>query len=267
MNAVLLSMRRIYALVYRYCILLVHSFPRLMEGFYWPIINTLLLGFMNYYLLKQRGLGEINFHTILGATLLLEFFIRCQFSFMVVFIEEIYSRNLGQLYTSPMRGWEQLCAYVLITLIRLLSLIPAILVCAGLFDYNFLSIGPWLAPFILNMCLAGVTGGILIICLLIRFGQSAEWFGWMFSWAFIPFIGVYYPISVLPAPLQFLGHVMPISIIFENLRSIASGSAVDSSAILYATCANLVMLLMAGCVFFITLRGARRRGNLLNLNE
>ncbi len=267
MNAIALSARRIYALVYRYCTLLLHSMPRLIEGFYWPIINTMLLGFMNYYLLKQRGLSEVNFHTILGATLLLEFFIRCQFSFMVVFIEEIYSRNLGQLYTSPLRGWEQLASYILITFIRLLSLIPAIILCAVVFNYNLLSLGEWFIPFTFNMFLAGVTGGILIICLLIRFGQSAEWFGWMFSWAFIPFIGVYYPLSVLPEPLQWLGHALPISVIFESLRSFASGGAVDAAAIWQATIANLLYLAAAIGVFFWTLKGARVRGNLLNLNE
>ncbi len=86
MNSIVLSMRRIGALVYRYGTLLLHSMPRLIEGFYWPVINTLMLGFMNYYLQQQLGGSEINFHTILGATLLLEVFIRCQFSFMVIFI-------------------------------------------------------------------------------------------------------------------------------------------------------------------------------------
>ena len=267
MNSVILSTRRIYALIYRYFTLLLHSMPRLIETLYWPIINTMLLGFMNYYLLKQRGLSEMSFHTILGATLMLEFFIRCQFSFMLVFMEELYSRNLGQLYTSPLRGWEQLCAYVIAALLRTCAVIPAIILCNYLFGYNLLSLNEWLLPFVFNMLLAGITFGILIVCLLIRFGQSAEWFGWMFSWAFIPFMGVYYPISVLPEPLQILGHALPISVIFENLRTFASGGMVDVTAITQATIVNLIYLVAACAVFFWTLKGARVRGNLLNLNE
>ena len=150
----ILSARRIYALVFRYITLLLHSLPRLFESLYWPVINTMLLGFMNYYLLKQRGIAEVNFHSILGATLLLEFFIRSQISFMLVFVEEIYSRNLGQLYTGPMRGWEQLTAYFIIMLIRMLALIPAIFLCALMFDYNILSLGEWLFPLTANMLLA-----------------------------------------------------------------------------------------------------------------
>ena len=267
MNPVILSARRIYALIYRYCTLLLHSIPRLVETFYWPIINTMLLGFMNYYLLKQRGMSEMTFHTILGATLLLEFFIRSQFSFMLVFMEELYSRNLGQLYTSPLRGWEQLCAYVITALLRTSAVIPAIILCNYLFGYNILSLDEWLLPFVFNMLLAGTTFGILIICLLIRFGQSAEWFGWMFSWAFIPFIGVYYPLDVLPLPLQWLGHAIPISVIFESLRTFAAGGVVDGNAIIQATLVNLLYLAGAVAVFFWTLKGARVRGNLLNLNE
>ncbi|MBY0429374.1 MAG: ABC transporter permease [Alphaproteobacteria bacterium] len=267
MNRIMLSARRIYALIYRYCTLLLHSIPRLVETLYWPIINTMLLGFMNYYLLKQRGLSEGSFHTILGATLLLEFFIRSQFSFMLVFMEELYSRNLGQLYTSPLRSWEQLAAYVITALLRTAAVIPAMLICNYLFDYNILSLHEWLLPFVLNMLLAGITCGVLIVCLLIRFGQSAEWFGWMFSWAFIPFMGVYYPISVLPEPLQIIGHALPISVIFENLRNFAVGGVVDSNAVIQSTFVNLAYLAGAIAVFFWTLKGARVRGNLLNLNE
>ncbi len=267
MNEMILSARRIYALVFRYITLLLGSMPRLFESLYWPIINTSLLGFMNYYLLKQRGIAEINFHSILGATLLLEFFLRCQLSFILIFVEEIYSRNLGQLYTSPMRAGEQLASYVIIMLIRMLALVPAIWLCSVLFGYNLLSLGEWLAPFILNMLLLGVAFGFLLISLLLRFGQSAEWFGWMFSWAFIPFIGVYYPIDILPAPMQIIGHALPISHVFESLRTIAAGGAVDGHVMLTATLTNLFYLAIAICIFFATLRGARKRGNLLNLNE
>jgi ABC-2 type transport system permease protein len=267
MKSIILSSRRIYALVFRYVTLLLHSFPRLVESLYWPVINTMLLGFMNYYLLKQRGIAEINFHSILGATLLLEFFLRSQLSFMLVFIEEIYSRNLGQLYTSPMRGWEQLMAYIIIMLIRMLALIPAIYLCSLLFGYDMLTLGEWFLPFTGNMLLAGITCGILLISLLLRFGQSAEWFGWMLSWAFIPFMGVYYPISILPAPLQLIGHAMPVSHIFESLRVIAAGGVVDSAVVLQATLMNVAYLVGAICIFFATLNGARKRGNLLNLNE
>ncbi len=166
-----------------------------------------------------------------------------------------------------MRNWEQLTAYVIITLMRLLSIIPAIILCAVIFNYNLLSLGSWLLPFAVNMFLAGITGGILIICMLIRFGQSAGWLGWMFIWAFTPFIGVYYPLSILPEPLQWLGHALPLSAIFENLRTLAAGGTVDGTAILHATLFNLLTLMGAIAIFFITLKGARQRGNLLNLNE
>lgn len=267
MNAIILSSRRIYALVFRYVTLLLSSMPRLFESLYWPVINTLLLGFMNYYLLKQRGIAEINFHSILGATLLLECFLRSQLSFMLVFVEEIYSRNLGQLYTSPMRGWEQLAAYTVIMVIRMLALVPAVYLCSVLFGYNLLSLGEWFLPFTLNMLLAGITCGILLISLLLRFGQSAEWFGWMLSWAFIPFMGVYYPLSILPQPMQWIGEALPVSRVFESLRAIAAGGSVDGSVMLQATLLNVVYLAGAVCIFFATLHGARKRGNLLNLNE
>lgn len=268
MPALILSCRRIYALIFSYITLLLRSPPRLIESVYWPLINTFLLGFLNYYIMKSRGVETFSFHTLLGATLLLEFFLRAQLSFLLCFIEEIYSRNVGQLYASPLRGVEQILAYALITLLRLtIALVPAILICWTLFGYNLFDLGVWFIPFVVNLLLTGMAFGIFLISFLLRFGQSAEWFGWMLGWAFIPFMGVYYPVSLLPAPLPLLGQILPPTHIFEALRQLAAHSSVDEMLIWKAFTLNGFYIACALLVFFRTLKGARMRGNLLNLNE
>lgn len=264
----LLSFRRIYALIYRYLTLLLRSVPRLFESFFWPIINATLIGFLNYYIFKSRGVEAFSFHTILGAALLLEFFLRTQISFLLCFVEEIYSRNVGQLYASPLRGMEQLAAYTFITVFRLIiGVLPALFFCWVFFGYNLFSLGPWFFPLIGNLVFTGIVCGIALVSFLIRFGQSAEWFGWMLGWTFTPFMGVYYPVSILPAPLPFLAEALPPTPIFAALRQLAETGGVDVGLIAHAFGLNMAYLALALFIFFRTLEGARRRGNLLSLNE
>jgi ABC-2 type transport system permease protein len=263
-----LSARRIYALIYRSLMLMWASPPRLIEAIYWPTLNMLLMGFMNSYLFRVLGLGEMSFHLILGATILLEFFLRAGVSMLLVFVEEIYARNVGQLYASPLRAYEQILAYVIIMVLRLIiGLLPAILLCALLFGYNIFALGPWFLLFAFILVGSGLAWGIMLICLLLRFGQGAEWFGWMLGWFFVPFIGVYYPLSVLPDPMRWLGEILPPSAVFEALRQISSGQTPPLSAFVPAILLMFLYIVLASLVLRFTLKSARIRGSLLNLNE
>jgi ABC-2 type transport system permease protein len=262
------ALRRIFALVLRYAMLLKGSPPRLFETMYWPTLNILFLGFFNQYLMKKLGGSNVNFDMILGGTILLEFFLRPNIGLLLAFVEEIYSRNIAPLYISPLRVHEQIMAYSTIMLTRLaIGIIPALFICYFLFGYNTLALGWWLAPFLINLIISGSIGGLLSMALLIRFGQSAEWFGWMLGWFFIPFVGVYYPLDILPGWMHAIGLALPPTYIFQSLRHLAAGEAVVWLDIIKATVLNIFYLGAALSVFYATLRGARRRGALLSLTE
>jgi ABC-2 type transport system permease protein len=139
--------------------------------------------------------------------------------------------------------------------------------CWFVFGYNLLSLGIWFIPFILNMILSGVVCGIVLISFLIRFGQSAEWFGWMLGWSFIPFMGVYYPVDILPQTMQAVSVILPPTYIFDGLRQIALGQPVHENGLYIALALNLVYGAIAIMIYFHTLAQARKRGNLLSLNE
>lgn len=268
MTTLILSIRRIYAVIYRYVTLLLRSPPRLLEAIYWPAINTALMGFLNYYLLRARGVEIVNFHSLLGATFMMEFFLRTQMGMMLVLVEEIYARNLPQLYASPLRPSEQVFSTMLISLMRVvLGVTPAIVLAQLLFGYDLFSLGAWFWPFASILVLSGLVCGLFLISLLLRFGQSAEWCGWMLGWSFIPFMGVYYPVDVLPGFMQGVGAALPPSYVFSALRSFAEKGVVDPHGLWVALALNLFYLQLALFIFFRTLKGARRRGALLSLNE
>lgn len=263
-----LAARRVYALVYRSVSLMAHSMPRLFEAMYWPTLNMLLMGFMNSYLMKALGVAALSFHVILGATILLELFLRAGVSMLLTFVEEIYARNIAQLYASPLRAHEQVIAYAAIMLLRLvIGLLPAVVCCALLFGYNILSLGIWLVPFALILVTSGLAWGLMLMSLLLRFGQSAEWFGWMLGWVFVPFIGVYYPLDILPGLMRAVGLALPPTYVFEALRQLSAGTVPSMAALGGAFGLALLYVAGAAALFRHTLKNARKRGSLLNLSE
>jgi ABC-2 type transport system permease protein len=56
----------------------------------------------------------------IAAVLLWDVFFRGQLGVSLAFFEEMYSRNLGHLFTSPLRPYELAIALVIISLLRTL---------------------------------------------------------------------------------------------------------------------------------------------------
>ena len=64
-----------------------------------------------------------------------------------------------------------------------------------------------------------------------------------------PLAGIFYPVSVLPAPLQAVSWFLPASHVFEGMRQALRGEAVSTGHLAAALGLDLVSL-GAGALFF-----------------
>ena len=104
------SLRRIGALVRRYVYLLRSSGVRLVELIYWPFLQMLTWGFLQKYLAEheQPVCARRRRPDRRGAAV--GHFVSLQIGFSTTFIEEMWSRNLGNLLISPLRPYELVVA-------------------------------------------------------------------------------------------------------------------------------------------------------------
>ena len=170
---------RIYALVVRHLYLYRRSLPRMMEIFYWPFLDLVIWGFITVYLMKFQGQipGAVTF--FLGALILWDVLFRAQQGVTISFLEEIWARNLMNLFASPLKPSEFLAATMVMSIFKVLAVSVVMVVCAGLFySYNIFVIGVWLVPFVLNLVMTGWIIGVLTTALIMRFGQEAEVLAW-----------------------------------------------------------------------------------------
>jgi ABC-2 type transport system permease protein len=264
----LLFLRRIWGLMLRHIYLHIGSWPRIVEMMYWPLINMLSWGFTSLYVVKRLTGATILQDLLVGGVLLNEIFTRTSLTMLVLFLEEVWSRNLGHLFASPMKFSDYTVGLVITALTRMgLSVIPAMFVAKYLFGFSILSLGWPLVAFIGLLTLNGCWYGLLVMAMLFRYGLAAEWLGWMSIWLLTPLVAPYYPVSILPHAMQYISWSLPATYVFESMKSIMGGNGVHADYLWISLALNTLYLVLAGFVFRQAYRGALRRGGILQVGE
>src|SRR5262249_26937160 len=136
---------------------------------------------------------------------------------------------------------------------------------AACYSFNILSMGVILLPLLANLLVMGWSIGLMTTALILRFGHQAEALAWAIPFLIQPLCAVFYPVSVLPAWLQPLAWTMPATHIFEAMRQVLAGQALDANYLIYATALNVLYMIIAGWFFNFMFDQARKHGLLAKL--
>lgn len=259
---------RVGAICLRHLYLMRSSPIRLLEMAYWPTVQMVMWGFISQFLTTQSSWLAQAAGVLLAATLLWDVLFRGNLGLSLSFMEEMWARNLGHLFVSPLRPYEFIAALLTMSAIRTcVGVIPAMLLAIPLFHFNIFAMGLPLVAFFALLLMMGWSIGLGVSALVLRFGLGAESLAWVLIFALAPLSGIYYPIETLPSWLQTVAWALPSSHAFEGMRA-----ALRSGAFLWrewwiALALNGVYLFAMISVFLRTFRVARRRGLLLNVGE
>jgi ABC-2 type transport system permease protein len=262
------SPRRISALLLRHLYLMRTSWPRILEMIYWPTVQMVLWGFITLYLKDNSSHIAQASGILLSGVLLWDVLFRGQLGIALVFMEEMWSRNLGHLFVSPLRPYELVTSLVLMSLIRtLIGVGGAAVIAIPLFDYNVFDIGLPLISFFFNLIIMGWAIGLLVAGIVLRYGLGAESVAWIAVFAIQPISAIYYPVSVLPEWLQPLAWAMPSSYVFEGMRELLFQHTFNTTLLWQAIALNLLYIIGGIAAFLAFFRAARQRGLLLQVGE
>ncbi len=262
------SPRRVWAMALRYVYLLRGSWPRYLELAYWPTVQMILWGFITQFLATNSSYIAQGFGVLLSGVLLWDVMFRGQLGVSISFFEEMWSRNLGHLFVSPLRPYELIISLTVMSLVRtIIGIVPASLLAIVFFGFSVYSLGLSLAVFFVNLLAMGWAIGFMVSGMVLRFGLGAESLAWVAIFAVAPVSGIYYPISVLPDWLQIVARVMPSSYVFEGMRAIIRDGVVRVDYMLIATGLNVIYLAAGALIFLAFFRNARQRGLLLQVGE
>ena len=259
---------RVWAMLLRYLYILRSSWPRTLELLYWPTLQMLIWGFMSQFLRTNSSYVAAAFGVLLGAVMLWDMLFRSQLGLSISFLEEMWARNLGQLFVTPLRPYEWILSLLGMSLIRvIIGVVPATILAIPLYHYSIFAMGLPLLGFFVVLMVMGWALGLAICGGILRHGMGAESLAWTVIFALAPLSCVYYPVATLPVWLQPVAWALPSTYVFEGMRAVLFSGAFRLDYFVTAVLLDLALVVLGALVFALCFRDARRRGALLQMGE
>jgi ABC-2 type transport system permease protein len=262
------SWRRVSAILLRHLYVLRRSWPRILDLAYWPTVQMVLWGFITIFFRQHSSWVAEAAAVLISAVLLWDVLFRANLGLSLSFLEEMWARNLAQLFISPLRPYELVAAVSLMSLIRtLIGVTPAALLALPLFDVSVFALGLPLIAFFANLLVLGWSVGLLVSAAVLRLGLGAENLAFVAIFAIAPLSGIYYPIETLPGWLQPIAWALPSAYVFEGMRAVLFEGEFRLDLLAGAVGLNILHFAAAVLFFLRMVSIARRRGLLLKQGE
>ncbi|HEX4841013.1 MAG TPA: ABC transporter permease, partial [bacterium] len=173
-----MSWGRIWALNLRQLFLMRRSFARITDLFYWPLLDLFFYGFLSLYL-GTEGRVPLLAAVLLGALILWDLFFRVQQAISVSFLTELWTRNLINIFVTPVSLSEFVVAMMLWGLIKI-SITATLMAAVAfvLYHFNIFALGISLVPLVTSLIVFAWAVGTAITAVILRYGQSAETLAW-----------------------------------------------------------------------------------------
>src|SRR5579872_4620264 len=151
-----MSIFKIYGLILRYFYYFKHSYDRIGDVFYWPLIDLLLWGLASTYLRTYIPKAPTIVLMIISGLLLWIIVWRGQYEITVNLLQELWDGNLVNIFVSPLKFSEWISALLIIGILKAaISISFASLVAFFLYKVQIFYYGFYLLPFLLLLIMSG----------------------------------------------------------------------------------------------------------------
>ena len=255
---------RILAIARRHAYVLYRSPHRLFDVTVWPIVDTVLFGSLGVYFASRGGpdsAAQASIAYLCSGIVLWHVVYQAQIAVSTGFMEETWSRNLLSLMVTPLRELELVAGIALFGLAKLVMGVGVVALAAfALYAFDVTALGLGLLPVIAILLMGGWAIALLVVGLMLRFGNGAEALAWGIMFVAMPLGGVFYPIEALPAFIRPLSALLPTTHAFAAGRELIDGGPMPWDELALATVGTLVATAAALAFVAWMLRLFRRRG-------
>lgn len=224
------------------------------------IVTIVMFGFVSIFLT-----GTANFvvarYLLVGA-LLWDVLRIAQYSMSVEALWNIWSRNLCNMFITPMSLAEYIVAQMISGAIKaiLILTITTLIIFIG-FNFNILSLGIFnLILFLINLIIFSWSSGMIILGIIFRYGTRLQALAWGLIALLQPLTAAFFPVRILPQYLQTIAYLFPPTYIFEAARANISNTATNWNLIGIAFIENIVYFIISAWFINLMFRNSRRLG-------
>lgn len=255
-----MSLKRILGILRQELYITLRSIETVNDIFVFALIQLCLFGILSIYLIGTKN--STTAHYLLMGMLLWEIIRIIQYSISVGCLWNIWSRNLSNMFIAPLTPQEYLVGFTLSGIVKALI----VFVCAGfiaqyIFAFNIFQLG------IMNLLLAGInlaffafSLGIIIMGLIFRFGTRIQAFAWSIVPLLQPLTAAFYPVKVMPYPLQVFASFLPSTFVFEAARTNLIDKTMQWQLHTIAFAENLIYVVIAIWIFHFLFKASKETG-------
>ncbi len=256
-----MKLHRIWGVILRYNYLFKHSLDRQVDAFYWPTVDLVLWGLTSSYLAEKAANIPFAVLMVISGLVLWIILWRGQYEFTVNILEDMWNKNLVNMFSSPLKLSEWIAAFVLLGIVKsAVSVSFAAGVAFVLYKANLFAFGFKLLPFLFLLLMTGWWVGLFVGGLIVRFGGKVQNFAWSMVFLIAPFSAIYYPLAALPVWAQKVAMFIPSSYLFEGARQVILTGVVNGKMLLIALILNLIFTIFALLFFRASFKKVLDRG-------
>ncbi len=245
-----MKLHRINAVIRRHILQMFKDIGRIFDMIYWPLVDIILWGFTSLWFQNNAtNKAELSFMLLTGLVLWGVVW-RSNVDISLSFLDELFSKNMVNLFSSPLSLAEWITGMMMLGSLRSLCVFLYTSAIVWLFyGWNVFSIGFVLVPYFIMLMISGWCVGFFVAGLLSYYGMRIQSFVWAVGWLFSIFGAVFYPLNVLPASVQLICKSLPIAYVFEAMRSQIQTGMIDSVSLTWALVLNIFYLSLS-LIFF-----------------
>jgi ABC-2 type transport system permease protein len=198
---------------------------------------------------------------IISGVLLWNITWRTQIEITLGTIEELWNKNLVNLFVSPLTFFEWVTGLLIVGGAKAIaSFIFGTIVASFLYHVGLGYFSLYLPIFFVLLMMSGWCIGFFIASIILRYGTKVQTLAWTFTWLLSPFTAIYYPLDVLPNWAQIISYFIPMSYVFEQGRNLLYNGVVDFNKLLICFGLNVLYLILTLVLFKNSFKAVLRKG-------
>jgi ABC-2 type transport system permease protein len=254
-----------WAFVFKNWIITKRNVFSLFEILFWPVVGFFSVGLLTRFLKLDADLSGFILIGIISMSVIQV----CQIDVAYVLLYDLWSKSLKHTFIAPVRPFQLILGSWMIGIIRSLCVFFLLAVSSYIvFGFDFFRPGPGpLILFLFGLFFISVGVGMTVCILVLLFGYKADVAAWSFSYLLSLLCGIYYPVSILPAPFPQIAKIIPLTYFLEFFRTYYGYPGKSGNLLVWGFGLAVLYLILGAILFGIVLQRARRIGTLIKLSE
>lgn len=257
----MISTLAISAVVLRHVRLWKRDLNTLLIGFSWPALDIIIWGFLGSWIQSTASQFHNYEMAALLGILLMQAAARGSTIMAMVMSEEIWQRNIINLFSLPLRITDWILGAIIFFLIMMFfTFLFCVFVIYLLYQVSISQLLSIYFYFLPPLIFSGIWMGLMCMQIFALLGRKGVELAYVVAWFLVPFSGAYYPVEVLPQWAQTISKFLPMSYAFKDMRNYVMYNQSTTSHLVVAYGLSILYACIALLLFIGAFNHSKKKG-------